>query len=110
MTFIAGTGAARAPSTRSCGVCRLLQKHKVEYNVLACVGRETAKHPLEVYRFFRDEGVEFIQFTPVVERAPDEESRALGLHLASPAPLDDPDARTQKSHPGPLCLKSMAIS
>ena len=69
---------------------RLLQKHKVEYNILACVGRETAKHSLEVYRFFRDEGVEFIQFTPVVERAPNEESRALGLHLASPAPRDDP--------------------
>jgi len=44
---------------------RLLQKHKVEYNVLASVARETAKHPLEVYRFFKNEGVEFIQFTPI---------------------------------------------
>jgi uncharacterized protein len=67
---------------------RLLQKHKVDYNVLACVGRETAMHPLEVYRFFRGEGVEFIQFTPVVERAPDDQSRTLGLRLAPPAALD----------------------
>ena len=42
---------------------KLLQEHKVECNVLACVARDTAKVPLEVYRFLRSEGVEFIQFT-----------------------------------------------
>ena len=55
---------------------RLLQKHKVEYNVLACVARETAKHPLEVYRFLKDQGIEFIQFSPVVERMPDYQQAA----------------------------------
>jgi len=50
---------------------KLLQDHKVEYNVLACVARETAKSPLDVYRFLRNVGVEFIQFTPVVERPSD---------------------------------------
>lgn len=67
---------------------RLLQKHKVDYNVLAAVARETAKRPLEVYRFFKDEGVEFIQFSPVVERMPDAVSRQRGLRLAGPATLD----------------------
>ena len=67
---------------------KLLQKHKVEYNVLACVSRETAKRPLDVYRFLRGEGVEFIQFTPVVERMPDACSREHGLSLALPAGLD----------------------
>lgn len=67
---------------------RLLKQHGVEYNIMACVGRETARHPLDVYRFFRDEGVEFIQFTPVVERAAGPEGRGLGLRLAAPAPLD----------------------
>ena len=67
---------------------RLLQKHKVEYNVLACVARETAGNGLDVYRFLRDQGVEFIQFTPVVERIPDARSRQHGLRLASPAMLD----------------------
>jgi len=66
----------------------LLQKHKVEYNVLACVAKETAEKPLEVYRFFRDTGVKFIQFAPVVERLPDTESAKAGLRLASPAALD----------------------
>ena len=67
---------------------RLLQKHQVEFNVLACVARDTAARPLEVYRFLRDQGVEFIQFTPIVERVPDVPSRQLGLRLSGPARLD----------------------
>ena len=67
---------------------RLMQKHKVEYNVLACVARETAARPLAVYRFFREAGVEFIQFTPIVERMPDVGSAQQGMRLAAPAVLD----------------------
>ena len=67
---------------------RLLQKHQIEFNVLACVARDTAARPLEVYRFLRNQGVEFIQFTPIVERVPDVPSRQLGLRLAGPARLD----------------------
>ena len=63
---------------------KLLKKHNVEHNVLACVARDTALRPIEIYRFFRDEGIEFVQFTPVVECMPDDESRRLGLHLAVP--------------------------
>ena len=48
---------------------RLLQKHKVEFNLLCTVNRKNADHPLEVYRFFRDElDAHFIQFIPIVER------------------------------------------
>ncbi|QSZ66373.1 anaerobic sulfatase maturase [Methanofollis aquaemaris] len=47
---------------------RLLQRHGVEHNLLACVHAANADHPREVYRFFRDEaGARFIQFIPVVE-------------------------------------------
>lgn len=67
---------------------RLLQDFKVDYNVMACVARETAPKPLEVYSFFRDEGIEFIQFTPIVERLVDMRSSGQGLKLASPAALD----------------------
>ena len=74
---------------------RLLQKHKVEYNVLACVARETATRPLDVYRFFREEGVEFIQFAPVVERLADAAARDCGLRLACPATLDRQEENTQ---------------
>ncbi len=48
---------------------RLLQEHGVEYNILATIHSTNADHPLEVYRFFRDEvGARFIQFIPIVER------------------------------------------
>jgi len=67
---------------------RLLKKHGVAFNVLASVARETAEKPLEVYRFLKDEGVEFIQFAPIVERLPGEPARELGLSLATPAVLD----------------------
>jgi len=70
---------------------RLLQKHGVEFNVLACVGRETAHRPLDVYRFFKDEGVTFIQFTPIIEREPDDPAARQGLRLAPPPVLDRPE-------------------
>lgn len=66
----------------------LLQKHSVEYNVLACVAQETAAYPLDVYRFFTDAGVEFVQFTPVIERTPDAHSAKIGLHLAAPVVME----------------------
>src|SRR5690606_11961734 len=48
---------------------RLLQEHCVEYNVLTTIHAATGDHPLEVYRFLRDEvGAGYIQFIPIVER------------------------------------------
>jgi len=47
----------------------LMKQHQVEFNVLACVNAVTAREPLAVYRFLRDEvGAHFIQFIPIVER------------------------------------------
>jgi uncharacterized protein len=47
----------------------LLQLHEVEYNVLTTVHAANVKHPLEVYRFVRDDvGTRFVQFIPIVER------------------------------------------
>jgi uncharacterized protein len=47
----------------------LLQQHGVEWNILATVHAANAPHPVEVYRFLRDEAkTEFIQFIPIVER------------------------------------------
>ena len=48
---------------------RLLQEHQVEFNILTTVNAANADHPLEVYRFLRDEvGTHFMQFIPIVER------------------------------------------
>lgn len=47
---------------------RVLQKHGVEYNVMAVVNDYNSEYPIEFYRFFKEIGAQFIQFTPIVER------------------------------------------
>lgn len=48
---------------------RLMQERKVEFNILCTVNTANSPHPLEVYRFFRDElDAHYIQFIPIVER------------------------------------------
>lgn len=47
---------------------RLLQKHGVEFNILSVVNDYNAQFPLEVYQFFKSTGVQYIQFSPIVER------------------------------------------
>ena len=74
---------------------KLLQKHNVDYNVMACVARETAYQPLDTYRFFKDQGVEFIQFLPIVERIAGPKEKEFGLRLAGPASLDKDEANNQ---------------
>ena len=47
----------------------MLSRHGVDVNILCSVHAANAEHPLEVYRFFRDELKScFIQFIPIVER------------------------------------------
>lgn len=74
---------------------KLLQKHGIEYNVMACVARDTARYPLEVYHFLKQQGVKFIQFFPVIERVPDDCSRQYGLRLSGPASLDTKEQNTE---------------
>lgn len=50
---------------------RLMQEHRVEFNILCTVNAINSLHPLNVYRFFRDElEARYIQFIPIVERDP----------------------------------------
>ena len=46
----------------------LLKKHHVEWNAMAVVNAYNADHPLEFYKFFKDNGCQYLQFTPIVER------------------------------------------
>lgn len=47
-----------------------LMKHKVEFNILCTLHSGNAGHPLEIYRFFRDDlRAQHIQFIPIIERA-----------------------------------------
>jgi len=48
---------------------KLFKKHQVDFNILTTVHAANADHPLDVYRFLRDEvQAQFIQFIPIVER------------------------------------------
>ena len=47
---------------------RLLHKHGVEWNAMAVVTNNSMYHPQEFYRFFKDIGCQYLQFTPIVER------------------------------------------
>jgi uncharacterized protein len=45
----------------------LLRKFNVEHNILCAVHAKNVEHPVEVYRFLRDEiGAQFVQFIPIV--------------------------------------------
>jgi uncharacterized protein len=61
--------AGKGTFERVMAALRLLQKHKVEYNILATLHAANAGQPLEVYRFLRDKAAaRFIQFIPIVAR------------------------------------------
>jgi uncharacterized protein len=46
----------------------LLKQYQVELNILTCVHAANVNHPIELYRFLRDEvGARFLQFIPIVE-------------------------------------------
>lgn len=45
-----------------------LNKHRVDWNVLATVNAANADYPKETYNFLKQLGTPFLQFTPVVER------------------------------------------
>ena len=65
---------------------KLLKKHGVEWNAMAVVNTYNANHPLEFYRFFKENGCQFLQFTPIVERLTRHED---GRTLASLADKDE---------------------
>lgn len=65
-----------------------LEKHRVEWNAMAVVNAYNAEHPLEFYHFFRDNGCQYLQFTPIVERLTEHED---GRTLASLADVNYED-------------------
>ncbi|MBF0527976.1 MAG: anaerobic sulfatase maturase [Deltaproteobacteria bacterium] len=73
---------------------KMLQKFGVEINVLAAVNIESSRHPFEVYAFFKQHGVRFIQFIPIVEREIDPEAEKLGISLAAPPSLTHEEKST----------------
>jgi uncharacterized protein len=78
----------------------LLKKHGVAFNTLTVVHRSNSQRPLDVYRFLKSIGSEFLQFIPLVERAapapPDPDRRA----FAAPPTVERHDADSPLPSPG----------
>lgn len=86
-----------------------LRAHGVEFNTLTTLHAANADHPLEVYRYLRDDlGSRFMQFIPIIERLPapriDVPLESLGLApgLAREAPWRSWRDRPLYRQEGPL--------
>ncbi|HNX87682.1 MAG TPA: anaerobic sulfatase-maturation protein [Paludibacteraceae bacterium] len=60
----------------------LLQKHEVDFNTLSVINDYNVLFPLDVYRFLKEIGSQYMQFSPIVERVSD--YRPDGLKLLPP--------------------------
>jgi len=54
---------------------KVLERHGVEYNILATVNRTTQSQGRRIYQWFREQGFRYLQFIPIVET--DEAGRPL---------------------------------
>ena len=80
------------------GAAKLLQRFDVPFNTLTCVNRYNASHPLDVYRFLREEvGSTYLQFIPIVQ-ARGFETTAPGTWPAAQRPVVG-SPRAKPDHP-----------
>lgn len=83
---------------------RLLAKYHIEWNAMATVNAINVEHPMEFYRFFRDElECRYLQFTPVVERTHILEGHCRLLHGSEPDGVVTPYSVTAKQWGEFLC-------
>lgn len=64
---------------------RLLQKHGVYTDILCVVNADNVKHPMEVYRFFKQIEAPYVSFLPMVEPQPDAEAGVSPLTVPAEA-------------------------
>ena len=49
---------------------RMLRQHKIPVDLLCVVHARNVRHPLDVYRFFKEIGAQYLSFIPLVEPQP----------------------------------------
>jgi uncharacterized protein len=64
---------------------RLLRKHGVSTDILCVVNADNVRHPLEVYRFFKQIEATYVSFLPMVEPQPDAEDGVSPLTVPADA-------------------------
>jgi len=78
-----------------------LKKHGVEFNTLTVVNRANSQSPLEVYRFLKSIGSQFLQFIPLVERTAPADMKTEGYDFAAP-PLLKRKPELETTAPSPV--------
>ena len=63
--------AGRGTFHRAWAGLELLRKHRVEFNVLVTLNSANAPHAGNIYRYFTNRGIRYVQFIPILERTPD---------------------------------------
>ena len=61
----------------------VLKKWRVEFNTLTCVTRQSPSEAVEIYSFLKAQGVQFMQFIPIVERADNSSSAVMPWSVSS---------------------------
>lgn len=62
---------------------KLLRKYRVACDILCVLNDHNVRYPIQLYRFFKEIGVEHLQFLPVVEPVGDEK-RKVSRHTVPP--------------------------
>ena len=57
---------------RAWGGLELLRKHGAEFNVLVTLNSVNAPHAGDIYRYFTNRGIKYVQFIPILERVRDD--------------------------------------
>ncbi len=63
--------AGHPTASKVIDAARLMQKQKIEFNVLCVVSKANVEKAGEVFRFFRKLGIEYVQYIPLAEFYPD---------------------------------------
>lgn len=71
----------------------LFKKHGVEFNTMTVINASNSREPVAVYRFLKELGSRYVQFTPIVERIAEDESEPMSIvgidYAKASAVMDD---------------------
>lgn len=75
----------------------IMQSAGTEFNILSTINSYNATEPLEYYHFLKGNGIQYIQFTPIVERVRQEQARY--THVEAPRLSERPEERELNASP-----------
>jgi uncharacterized protein len=58
---------------------RLMAKHKVDFNILTVVTKNTVRHVQKIYRYFKSQGYQYLQFIPCISDFNDSKLQAFNI-------------------------------